>query len=75
MSDSLHRLAVHESESRRKDEVIASLRMELAAYKKNSRSKDIRSVIIIDLQVEQCDINIDVEYPLVYSTSQFCYSS
>lgn len=75
MSDSLHRLAVHESESRRKDEVIASLRMELAAYKKNSRSKDIRSVIIIDLQVEQYDFNIDVEYPLVYSTSQFCYSS
>ena len=47
MSDSLHRLAVHESESRRKDDVIASLRMELAAYKKNSRSKDIRSVIAI----------------------------
>ena len=42
MSDSVQRLTAFEEESKRKDEVVAGLRKELAAYKKNSRHKDFR---------------------------------
>lgn len=40
--DSVGQLSVCKAENVRKDEIIASLRKELAAYKKNAWSKDIR---------------------------------
>lgn len=40
--DSIKQLAVFEAESKRKDEVIATLRKDLAAFKKNSKKKDFR---------------------------------
>ena len=40
--DSLGQMSICKAENVRKDEIIASLRKELAAYKKNSWSKDIR---------------------------------
>ena len=42
LNDSIHSLAVYETESKRKDKVIADLRKEVAAYQKNSREKDLR---------------------------------
>ena len=38
----MQRLAVLETEEKRKNELISVLRRELAAYKKNSRHKDFR---------------------------------
>ena len=45
LNDRVSRLALFESESQRKDAVIAELRKELAAYKKNSKAKDLRYIL------------------------------
>ena len=42
LTDRVCRLALFESESQRKDAIIAELRKELAAYKKNPMAKDLR---------------------------------
>ena len=44
LTDRVCRLALFESESQRKDAIIAELRKELAAYKKNPMAKDQRYV-------------------------------
>ncbi len=46
------RLALFESESQRKDAVIAELRKELAAYKKNPMAKDLRYVNYVENRAE-----------------------
>ncbi len=45
MSDQLSKLAVLEAEEERKNEIVAELRKELAAHKKNSWSKDLAYVL------------------------------
>ena len=42
IKDELKQLLVFESESKRKDEVIATLRKEIVEYKKCTQSRDVR---------------------------------
>ena len=52
LTDRVCRLALFESESQRKDAVIAELRKELAAYKKNPKAKDLRYVNYVESKAE-----------------------
>ena len=52
LTDRVCRQAPFESESQRKDAVIAELRKELAAYKKNSMAKDLRYVNYVESKAE-----------------------
>ena len=52
LTDRVCRQASFGSESQRKDAVIAELRKELAAYKKNSMAKDLRYVNYVESKAE-----------------------
>ena len=52
LTDRVCRLALIESESQRNDAIIAELRKELAAYKKNSKAKDLRYINYVESKAE-----------------------
>ncbi len=52
LTDRVCRLALFESESQRKVAIIAELRKELAAYKKNPMAKDLRYVNYVKSKAE-----------------------
>ena len=52
LTDRVCRLVVFESESQRKDAIIAELRKELAVYKKNPMAKDLRYVNYVESRAE-----------------------
>ncbi len=64
LTDRVCRLAPFESESQRKDAVIAELRKELAAYKKNPMAKDLGYVNYVESKAEILKrLHIALNYP------------